>query len=94
MELNAPLAPHAGSMEDLASARRHGGGHDRYGPFNPATDTRSMPREIQEELADAWNYCGFHALQARRGRAARWLLRIALRVAWWAVACLSADPRR
>lgn len=85
--------PRPPSLQDLAALRHDGPGAARFGSFDPETDPRDMAEEIREELADAWNYCAFHAQQRRRGRAARWLLRIALRVAWWAVERIDSARR-
>ena len=38
-------------------------GSATYGEFNPATDTRNLLHEAQEELLDAMNYLAMHYLK-------------------------------
>jgi len=45
------------------AARRMMGGKGAYGEFNPATDTRDLLLEAQEELLDAINYLAMQYLK-------------------------------
>jgi hypothetical protein len=37
-----------------------------YGVYDPATDTRDLLHEAQDEILDAINYLGMHLIKMRR----------------------------
>ncbi len=45
--------------------RRHREGEEKYGILDPATDTRDLFHEIEEELLDTINYAVYQILKIR-----------------------------
>lgn len=59
-----PLEPEVESII-RAALNRHRIGAEKYGVLDPATDTRNLFHEIEEELLDTINYACYQVLQIR-----------------------------
>ena len=65
--MTIPLEPEIEVVITLAISR-HKEGQEKYGVFDPATDTRDLFHEIEEELLDIINYACYQVLKIRAMR--------------------------